>query len=171
MSIIGMLKAQNLSHCWDLYKLCVAALRYIIWSNLLVQIWMHNSARGFVGIFGSFDCMHWDWAKCPIAYQAQYKDKDGNKNVILEAIAYQGLWIWHAYFGIHGVNNDVYVLGRSPLVTKFLDSQSQGMTFRINCNIYPRDYLFIDGIYPQWTCFVQTILEPKDEKKSHYANR
>jgi hypothetical protein len=27
-----------------------------------------NSARGFPGMFGSLDCMHWDWEKCPTAW-------------------------------------------------------------------------------------------------------
>jgi hypothetical protein len=45
------------------------------------------------------------------------------------------------------------------------------MTFIVNRNIYPRYYLLIDGIYPQWACFVQTIHELKDEKKAHYAKR
>jgi hypothetical protein len=130
-----------------------------------------NSAQGFPGMFGSLDCMHWDWAKCPTAWQAQYQDKDGNRSVILEAIADQGLWIWHAYFGIPGVNNDVNVLDRSPLVAEFLGGQSKGMTFTVNRNVYPRYYLLTDGIYPQWACFVQTIHEPEDEKKAHYAKR
>jgi hypothetical protein len=130
-----------------------------------------NYVRGFPGMFGNLDCMHWDWTKCPTAWQAQYEDKDGNMSVILEAIADQGLWIWHAYFGIPDVNNDVNMLDRSPLVAEFLGGQSQGMTFTVNRNIYPRYYLLTYGIYPQWACFVQTIHEPEDEKKAHYAKR
>ena len=46
-----------------------------------------NTTRGFPGMFGSFDCMHWMWEKCPIAWQGQFQDKDSVRSVILEAIA------------------------------------------------------------------------------------
>ena len=63
------------------------------------------------------------------------------------------------------------MLDRSPLVAKFLDSQSQGMTFTVNHNAYSRYYLLIDGIYSQWACFVQTIHTLENEKKAYYAKR
>jgi hypothetical protein len=28
-----------------------------------------NLGRGFPGMFGSLDCMHWDWEKCLTAWQ------------------------------------------------------------------------------------------------------
>ena len=33
-----------------------------------------------------------------VAWQGHFQDKDGVKNVILEAIAGQSMWIWHAFF-------------------------------------------------------------------------
>jgi hypothetical protein len=42
-------------------------------ADLDVQVAI-NSARGFPGMFGSLDYMHWDWEKCPTAWQAQYQD-------------------------------------------------------------------------------------------------
>ena len=99
-----------------------------------------NSTLGFLGMFCSLDCMHWDWAKCPTTWQAQFRDKDKHMSVILEAIADQGLWIWHAYFSIHGINNDYNMFNKLPLVAEFLGGQNQGMTFTVYCNIYPRYY-------------------------------
>jgi hypothetical protein len=69
-----------------------------------------NSRRGFPGMFGSLDCMHWDWEKCSATWQGQFQDKDKNRSIILEAIADQSLWIWHAFFGLPGGNNDINVL-------------------------------------------------------------
>lgn len=43
------------------------------------------------------------------------------------------------------------------------------MSFSVNGNVYPRYYLLTDGIYPQWSCFVQTIHEAQEEKKKHFA--
>jgi hypothetical protein len=45
------------------------------------------------------------------------------------------------------------------------------MTFIVNHNVYPGYYLFTDGIYPQYACFVQTIHVPEDKKKAHYGKR
>ena len=46
-----------------------------------------NTERGLPGMFGSLDCMHWSWKNCPVAWQGQFQNKDGNRSVILEAIA------------------------------------------------------------------------------------
>jgi hypothetical protein len=54
--------------------------------------------------------MHWDWEKCSATWQGQFQDKDKNRSIILEAIADQSLWIWHAFFGLPGGNNDINVL-------------------------------------------------------------
>jgi hypothetical protein len=72
----------------------------------------------------------------------------------LEAIADGGLHIWHAFFGIPGSNNDLFVLDRSPLVQNVLISQARDMHFTINGYVYDRYYLLTDGIYPEWSCFV-----------------
>jgi hypothetical protein len=46
-----------------------------------------NTARGFPGMFGSLDCMYLSWKNCPVAWQGQFQDKDGNRSVILETVA------------------------------------------------------------------------------------
>ena len=72
--------------------------------------------RGFPGMIGSIDCMHWHWEKCPYAWKGQYTRGDqGVPTIILEAVASHDRWIWHAFFGVAGSNNDINVLNQSTL--------------------------------------------------------
>jgi hypothetical protein len=128
-----------------------------------------NTARGFPGMFASIDCKHWTWKNCPVAWQGQFQDKDGFRSIILEAVADQSLWIWHAFFGMPGGNNDINVLDRSPLISNFLRGEGSDMRFTVNDNVYNRYYLLADGIYPQWSCFVQPIHAPQGEKREHFT--
>ncbi len=73
------------------------------------------------------------------------------------------------FFGLHGGNNDIDVLNRFPLVMNMLRGESMGLNFFVSGFMYPIYYLLVDGIYPKWSCFVQTIHEPKDEKRFHFA--
>ncbi|GKA48827.1 ALP1-like protein isoform X1 [Tanacetum coccineum] len=41
--------------------------------------------------------------------------------IVLEAVASQYLWIWHAFYGMAGANNDINVLDNSPLFDDLLD--------------------------------------------------
>jgi hypothetical protein len=128
-----------------------------------------NTARGFLGMFGSLDCMYWTWKNCPVAWQGQFQDKDKNHSIILEAIADQSLWIWHAFFGLPRGNNDINVLDRSPLIANMLRGDGKDLNFTVNGYVYPRFYLLTNGIYPQWSCFIQPIHKPQGEKRQHFA--
>src|SRR5450759_2948127 len=79
-----------------------------------------NGERGFVGMFGSLDCCHWVWKNCPVGLAGQFRNKDGENTIVLEAIATKNLWIWHAFIGILGSNNDINVVDRSPLIVNLL---------------------------------------------------
>ncbi|WZZ29486.1 hypothetical protein YC2023_012887 [Brassica napus] len=49
--------------------------------------------RGFPGMIGSIDCMHWEWKNCPTAWKGQYTRGSGKPTIVLEAVASQDLWI------------------------------------------------------------------------------
>ncbi|CAN1298897.1 hypothetical protein LINPERPRIM_LOCUS23989 [Linum perenne] len=77
-------------------------------------------------MLGSIDCMHWPWKNCPVAWKGQFTRGDqGVPTIMLEAVASQDLWIWHAFFGVAGSNNDINVLNQSPLFNDVLGGTHQ----------------------------------------------
>jgi hypothetical protein len=116
--------------------------------------------RGFPGMLGSLDCMHWRWKNCPSAYQGQYSGHYHTPTIILEAVASHDLWIWHAFFGLPGSLNDINVLHRSPLFAKLSNGEAPQVNYNINGHNYSMGYYLADGIYPSWATLVKTILEP-----------
>ena len=43
-----------------------------------------------------------------------------------------------------------------------LIGHANGVDFWINGNWYDKYYLLANRIYPKWSCFVQSLQEPKD---------
>ncbi|XP_023640317.1 uncharacterized protein LOC111831041 [Capsella rubella] len=86
--------------------------------NDVSRILYIGEKRGFSGMLGSLDCMHWKWKNCPTPWAGQYAGRSGSPNIILEAVADYDLWIWHAYFGLPGTNNDINVLESSHLLER-----------------------------------------------------
>ncbi|KAK1612486.1 hypothetical protein QYE76_036159 [Lolium multiflorum] len=83
-----------------------------------------NESRGFPGMIGSIDCMHWQWKNCPFGWQGAYNGHEEGKTVILEAVISQDLWIWHSFFGMAGSNNDINVLHRSPVFERLMQGKA-----------------------------------------------
>jgi len=112
-----------------------------------IQRLLHiGEARGFPGMLGSVDCMHWQWRNCPVAWKGQYTRGDQcGPTVMLEAVASHDLWIWHAFFGVAGSNNDINVLNRSPLFTDVVQGRAPEVHFTVNGNEYNMGYYLADG--------------------------
>nr|GFD09438.1 protein ALP1-like [Tanacetum cinerariifolium] len=68
--------------------------------------------------------------------------------IMLEAVASQDLWIWHAFYGIAGANNDINVLDNSPLSDDLLDALAPVVPYVVNEVEYRNGYYLADGIYP-----------------------
>ena len=81
----------------------------------------------------------------------------------------QSLWVWYAFFGLPGGNNDLNVLDRNPLVRKLVEGNANSLGFWVNENWYEKYYLLADGIYPKWSCFVQSLQDPEDQKESNFS--
>ncbi|XP_071727218.1 protein ALP1-like [Rutidosis leptorrhynchoides] len=113
---------------------------------------------------GSINCMHWEWKNCPVAWQGQYTRGDQKgPSVMLEAVASQDLWIWHAFFGMAGSNNDINVLNFSPLFNTIKVGTAPPSPFEVNGRRYERGYYLGDGIYPDWAMLVKVPHNPTDE--------
>jgi len=125
--------------------------------------------RGFSGMLGSIDCMHWTWKNCPVAWQGIYVGHKKDPTIILEAVASKDLWIWHGFFGMPGSHNDINVLQRSPVFARLAEGDGPQVNYNINGNNYTMSYYLADGIYPSWATFVKTIPEPQGNKKKYFA--
>ncbi len=129
-----------------------------------------NASRGFPGMLGSVDCMHWFWDKCPRAWAGQMTGKDGKPSLVLEAVATSDLWIWHCFFGMAGSANDLNILERSPLLNIIYTTDDRfKCDYTLNGTTRNTPYYLADGIYPDWTAFVKTLSAPATAKEKFFA--
>ncbi|KAL6658500.1 hypothetical protein ACP70R_004086 [Stipagrostis hirtigluma subsp. patula] len=120
-------------------------------------------------MLGCIDCMHWKWKNCPTAWKGAYSGHVDGPTMILEAVASQDLWIWHAFFGLLGSLNDINVLQRSPLFQRLTSGTSPPVEYTVNGNKYNMGYYLADGIYPTWATFVKAFSNPQGNKKCHFT--
>ncbi|KAI5349549.1 hypothetical protein L3X38_002437 [Prunus dulcis] len=94
----------------------------------LQRLLQKAESRGFPGMIGSIDCMHWQWKK-----------------------------LSNCLARVAGSQNNLNVLGQSPVFNDVLRGEAPNITYEINNTIYQNGYYLADGIYPRWTTFVKTI--------------
>ena len=135
----------------------------------IVRLLAVAEQRGFPGMLGSIDCMHWRWKNCPAAWKGMYSGHVREPTIILEAVASYDLWIWHAFFSMPGSHNDINVLERSFIFTELAQGRAPPVNYTINGNNYSMGYYLADGIYPKWQTFVKTIPSPQGNKKKNFV--
>lgn len=85
---------------------------------------------------------------------------------MLEAVASYDLWIWHAFFGVAGANNDLTVLYNSPLFDDLIDDIGHQVPFEVYGHSFKHGYYLADGIYPQCAAFVKSFTIASDPKNA-----
>ncbi|GKD05789.1 ALP1-like protein, partial [Tanacetum coccineum] len=105
-------------------------------------------------------------------------DSGSEPFILLEAVASQDLWIWHAFFGVAGLNNDVNVLRQSPVLNDLKVGKAPEVPFVVNNVTYKWGYFLTDGIYPEWVVLIKSISQPGSNnvkriryKQAHEAAR
>ncbi|XP_030924673.1 uncharacterized protein LOC115951648 [Quercus lobata] len=142
----------------------------------ITRILANGERRGFLGMLGSIDCIHWKGKNCQVVWKGQYSSHIHKPIIVLEAVASFDLWIWHAFFGLLGSNNDINALERSPIFSKLEEGRAPAVNYSINGHEYTMRYYLTDGIYLKWSTFVKTIPSPRGQKrklfvKAQEANR
>ncbi|XP_022020158.1 uncharacterized protein LOC110920243 [Helianthus annuus] len=133
----------------------------------------HEKKHHLPGMVSSLDCTHFVWRMCPTEFRGQYMRGDHQyPTVMLEAMAFQDLWVWHAFCGSPGAQNDIRVLHQSPLFLTERNGTAPKCPFYVNNHLYKRGYYLVDGIYPTWSVFVISfpypfLLNEKKSKKQH----
>uniref|UniRef100_A0A0D3DQY9 DDE Tnp4 domain-containing protein n=1 Tax=Brassica oleracea var. oleracea TaxID=109376 RepID=A0A0D3DQY9_BRAOL len=67
--------------------------------------------------------------------------------------------------------NDINVLDRSPVFDDILQGRAPKVKFKVNNHTYRMAYYLTDGIYPNWSTFIQSIPLPQGPKAELFAER
>ncbi|XP_022031374.1 uncharacterized protein LOC110932340 [Helianthus annuus] len=129
----------------------------------------HEEKHHLPGMLGSLDCTHFVWRMYPTELRGQYMRGDhSHPTVMLEAVASQDLWIWHAFCGPAGSQNDNNVLQQSPLFLTERNGTAPKCPFYVNNHLYKRGYYLTDGIYPTWSVFEKSFPYPHIVKEKKF---
>lgn len=74
------------------------------------RLMAQSEERGWAGMLGSIDCVHWTWKNCPMTWQGQFREHCHDPTFIVKVVASEDLWIFHSYFGFPSSHNDLNVL-------------------------------------------------------------
>ena len=157
----------------------------------LERLLADGASRGFSGMLGSIDCMHWEWKNCPSSLAGQHKGKEKKPTVVLEAWASRDLWIWHCNFGSPGSLNDINILDQSPVFSSIMRGEAPGVRFTVNGMVHSKNvyvcrspmlnklcvlgreyfmaYFLADGIYPDWPVFIKSLSRPNGAKRKLFV--
>jgi hypothetical protein len=50
-------------------------------ANDIARILHQSEARGFLGMLGSINCMHWEWRNCPVVWRWQFCGRNSSPSI------------------------------------------------------------------------------------------
>ena len=129
--------------------------------------------KGFPGCLASWDCKHFVWKNCPLRLAGQHQGhaEGGKKTLTMEAITDHRRHLWHVNFGDAGSLNDINVLDKSSIIAALLAGELGIKIEPHMLNSVERDWMhfLVDGIYPEWSIFVNTHSDPTEPMKKKFA--
>ncbi|XP_021996041.1 uncharacterized protein LOC110893233 [Helianthus annuus] len=88
-----------------------------------------------------------EWMNCPTAWRGQYTRGDhGHPTIVLEAVASQDLWIWHAFSGVPGSLNDFNAIYQLEIFNDVITGTGPDTSFTVSGVEYRHSYYLADGI-------------------------
>jgi len=105
-------------------------------NNDIVRLLEVNARRGFSGMLGSIDCIHWKLKNCPREWAGMFSGHIHEPTIILKVVASYDFWIWHTFFGLPGSLNDINVLEHSSIFTELAGGCAPLVNYSINGNDY-----------------------------------
>lgn len=81
-----------------------------------------------------------------IGWQGHYQDEDGERSSIMEVVATNDLWSWHADIGLSSVLTHNNVANRPPLMVNLLKGQAPHAKCNVNGQNYNMCYVLGYGI-------------------------
>ncbi|KAL7611390.1 hypothetical protein Lser_V15G12957 [Lactuca serriola] len=132
----------------------------------------HEERHGFPGMLGSIDYTKWIWRNCFVAWKGQYtSDHLGAPSLVLEVVASQDLWIWHAFFGVASSNSEINVHDHSSIFHDFLTGKASDAPFTVNVHEYTFRYYLTDRIYLPYSTFMKAFRHPIEERNKFFKRR
>ncbi|XP_068336533.1 protein ALP1-like [Pyrus communis] len=120
-------------------------------------------------MIGSLYCIHWDWKNCLTRWQGGFSGRSRKPIVVLKTVALYDTWIWHVFFGVPGSQNDITVLGRSPIFNRLTEGKTPQLDYYINNRQYNMGYYLADNIYTKWATLVQAIPNPRNDAEKLFT--
>ncbi|BBN69132.1 GTP binding Elongation factor Tu family protein [Prunus dulcis] len=101
----------------------------------LQRLLQKAESRGFPGMIGSIDCMHWQWKNCPTLGKGTTETEKGRKVSSWKQLLVLILGLARLLRSA-GSQNDLNVLGQSPVFNDVLRGEAPNITYEINNTIY-----------------------------------
>lgn len=130
------------------------------------------SSIGFPGCVGCLDCSGWQWESCPRGLQGLLCGKEGKPVVKMEVICDLNLYMWHFYFGLPGMLNDLDIMWLSPLMNAIKVGKFPSHDVKYNLGTESFDWLYFltDGIYPDsFKIFIQSLPHATEDAKKLFS--